>query len=126
MSLGFMIYLITLLDSFNQTLNIVFWVLFIVMGCWAIALSASGNWYDAKLAPCFKKYFFKSLKIMVSCMILITLIPSESTMAAMYLVPRIVENKDIQQVPANAAKLLNLGLEKFVGDLEKKAVGDGK
>lgn len=52
--------------------------------------------------------------------------PSSSTLAAMYLVPRIVENKDMQQIPANAAKLLNLGLEKFVGDLEKKAMGDCK
>jgi len=54
---------------------------------------------------------------------LFVLSPSSSTLAAMYLVPRIVENKDMQQIPANAAKLLNLGLEKFVGDLEKKAVG---
>jgi hypothetical protein len=43
--------------------------------------------------------------------------PSSSTLAAMYLVPKIVENKNIQKIPDNIAKALNAGLDKFINNV---------
>jgi hypothetical protein len=35
----------------------------------------------------------------------------------MYLVPKIVENKNIQKIPDNIAKALNAGLDKFINNV---------
>jgi len=48
------------------------------------------------------------------------LTPSSKEIAAIYLVPKIVNNEQVQQVPENAMKVLNLKLQEWIKDLEEK------
>ena len=112
MSLSLMIYLVGLVDSLS--IGLIFLGCFVLVVAFGVVKGLIDN--DEVVSSTWLKF-----KIAIGAAVLMFLIamflPSSSTLAAMYLVPRIVENKDIQQMPANAAKLLNLGLEKFIDDL---------
>jgi hypothetical protein len=50
-------------------------------------------------------------------------IPTSKEIAAIYLIPKMVNNEDMQQIPDNAAKLLNAKLKLWMDDtleIEKK------
>lgn len=44
-------------------------------------------------------------------------IPSKSTIIAMYLIPKIAANKDMKNIPDNAAKALNVALKKYIDNI---------
>lgn len=48
------------------------------------------------------------------------LVPNSKTIAAIYLVPKIVENKQVQQVPGKVLKLLNVKLDNWIEDVVGK------
>jgi multisubunit Na+/H+ antiporter MnhE subunit len=54
------------------------------------------------------KKVFRILYIIIGLSTLIaTLTPSKETIATMVIIPKIAANKDVQQLPANVAKMLN-------------------
>jgi len=66
-----------------------------------------------------KKIMGIFLPIFIVLVLLICLLPSTKIALSMYYLPRIVNNEDIQQIPANAAKLLNEQLQEWLEDLEQ-------
>lgn len=54
--------------------------------------------------------------IFVSSILAQILTPTTKDVAAIYLVPKIVNNEDAQKLPGNAAKFLNAKLEEWVKD----------
>jgi hypothetical protein len=55
-------------------------------------------------------------------MVLACLIPTTEEMAAIYLLPKIANNEQVQQVPDKAMQLLNGKLDEWIADVrgEKK------
>ena len=49
-----------------------------------------------------------------------TFTPSSKTIAAMYLVPKIANNEQVQQIPNKALDVLNLKLDEWIKDLSKE------
>ena len=49
-----------------------------------------------------------------------TLVPSTKEFAAIYLIPKIANNEQVQKVPDNLLKLLNAKLEDWINDVGKK------
>ena len=44
--------------------------------------------------------------------------PSSKTMAAMYLMPRVVENEQVQQLPDKVLKVMNGRLDKWIDEMK--------
>lgn len=71
------------------------------------------------------KYFWRGLKICVVTVLFFLFagifIPSTKEVAAIYLIPKIANNEQVQKIPDNAAKLLNAKLEEWIdGTLKDK------
>lgn len=68
----------------------------------------------------FKYIFLSSATIVLFVGTVQTLLPSSKTIAAMIIIPKIAQNKDIQKLPANVAKTLNDAVVTWGKDLEGK------
>lgn len=64
------------------------------------------------------KYFWRGVKISIasflSLLFIGIFIPSTKEFAAIYLIPKISNNKQVQKIPDNAAQLLNAKLEAWI------------
>lgn len=105
------IYWVSMLDSFGRGAFVCFiafgllaW-LFIYVGCEEESkpLQISG----------FCCVFFAFLMLAI-CMF----IPTTKTAVAMYAVPKIANNQEIQQIPPNFAKLINKKLQEWMEDVD--------
>ena len=47
------------------------------------------------------------------------LIPTTKEYAAIYLIPKVVNNEEVQKIPDAALKLFNLKLQQWIGDMTK-------
>lgn len=100
----FYIYMIGIADNFISLFMTLFIIFIIWVGC--IALEELPKYY---------------LKIALSGCLLFGFIaavtPDSKTLAAMYLIPKLVENDGSQKIPDKALKVLNLKLDEWVKDL---------
>ena len=68
---------------------------------------------DDRVKPVTKKRNMAYLFLIISTSLSIA-IPSSKTIAAVYLVPRIAENEQLQEIPNKALKLLNGKLDEWI------------
>ena len=64
------------------------------------------------------KLFRVGVVLLVIFSILATFIPSTKEAAAIYMLPKIANNEDVQEIPANVAKILNQKLREWLDDFE--------
>jgi hypothetical protein len=46
--------------------------------------------------------------------------PSSKTISAMYLIPKMAQNKDMQEIPKKSAELLNAKLDEWIDEIKDK------
>jgi hypothetical protein len=120
---GWDIYWITRLDSIGYLLGIgglTLALLGLVIAGITLGMASDACSDEEEWKP-FKRFIKRSLGFAVFgaiSMIFNTFIPTTKEAAAIYLIPRITANEDVQQIPANAAKLLNGKLQEWIDDLE--------
>jgi magnesium-transporting ATPase (P-type) len=68
----------------------------------------------------YKKSLIASIIIVTFFSLAATFIPSTKDYAAIYLIPKIAKNEQIQKIPDNAIKLLNGKMEEWIADIGKK------
>jgi len=137
MSIGWMIYLIIKLDAIST----VFFLsaassFFFVLGLFFIPFT---NWADNKgryekkaeywKSICDKKYWKIPLVLFIVFLVLNILTPTTKEAVAIYTIPKIVANEDVQEIPGNAAKFLNTKLEQWINenvDIEIPTKGEEK
>lgn len=61
-----------------------------------------------------------TLKIFIPLVLLAGLTPSSKTIAAMYLLPRMLENQQVQAVPEKVLTILNGKLNQWINDMSKE------
>lgn len=87
-----------------------------------VAWSSVITYYETN-NTCFLKVIKWSVVIAVGSCIVNTFIPSSKTALAMYTVPPVLEavqtNKELQKLPDNAVKFVNMWLEENTKDKEK-------
>jgi len=64
-----------------------------------------------------KKWFYRTAAVVIMSSVTLILTPSSKTLAAMYLVPKIAENKTMQNLPKKLEKIVNLKLDDWIDDL---------
>lgn len=99
----FEIYLVMQMDSFC----VLFSVLFLFMGGLALASVFVVCEYDTenKRRTLFKKVLMVTATLSVVSLLLAVFIPSSKTVAAMYVVPKIVNNENVQKIPDEMLQL---------------------
>jgi hypothetical protein len=98
----------------------------------------------SEMKSCYEKYkdegrlssIIKERKIMVRCLViasisglLFVLIPDTSRAATIYLLPKIVNNENMQTLPDKVAKTLNLKMDEYINsmiDVKEKPVNNTK
>ena len=111
------IYWITRLDSIQAGCGIVLIVGMIVaffLGIGAILITIESEWDGCW--PVYKAVIRWMLIICVPAMLIGVATPSTKQAVAIYLIPKIANNEQIQQVPENALRLLNSKLEEWIQD----------
>ena len=103
------VYWLVKLDSFNLMFCIFLFVSSVVI---LAALPVSD--YDEELA---KKIFKIGVCGFLLNITFFTFIPTTKEVAAIYLIPKIANNKNVQQIPYNTARLLNEKLKEWVADM---------
>jgi cytochrome bd-type quinol oxidase subunit 2 len=123
---GFDIYLFTRLDAIRDFLIfplVIFLMSLTASGImWIIAITADEE--EEKYCGIGKKLTKLSASIVLLASLMLTFIPSTKEYAAIYLIPKVVNNEQVQQVPENALKLLNAKLQEWLKDINKE--GDKK
>jgi hypothetical protein len=116
----FMIYLISMADNILMILTVILTLII------AVAIVATLKYFidlDCRESDDVLKTDKKYMKIsFIICMIAtfaIIFIPSKKTIIAMYTIPPIVNNKEVQQLPANLLKFANDYLTKEEKDNDK-------
>lgn len=119
--MAFFIYLIYVLDNVTTFLSVVFSFLCIATAASFLKLIITPfEDFDEDSAALWWKWNRRFLKWFIIITIPATFIPSSKTVAAMYLIPKIVENKSVQQLPDKALSILNLKLDQWMDGFKKK------
>lgn len=110
------IYWITRLDIINVISGILFIIpagifLFSPLLCEAIF---DGDWGE------FWKFVRKIIAIPIIALILFIFLPNTKDAVAIYIIPKIANNEQIQKLPGNAATFLNKKFEEWIDGMIKK------
>ena len=119
------IYLISLVDKIGAMSEVVIFLGGLVGGAflffWMIGKAESCKTEEDEAIL---KRLWRCLKLAITCVICSTLIhtfvPSSKTIAAMYLIPAIVNNEHIQNSTSNALKMLEELTKEWLEDFIKK------
>ena len=112
----FEIYLISFADNFLATTVIV--MLASVLACiFALVAIETCNCEEEKSA---KKFMKKAATCFLIALGLFALVPNSKTIAAMYLVPAVVNNKHLQNSAGNALEMLEELTKKWLKDITKQ------
>ena len=116
------VYMITRLDVLNTITTVLFIAFGIVVALWLLMYPiitdlAFGD-DNKKSGNCLKKTIIVWLLLAIPTII----VPSTKEACAIYLLPKIVNNEQIQKIPNNFANLLNAKIEEWI----KETISDEK
>ena len=112
------IYLFTRIDYVINSLEVILFaaiLLGVVIACFAPIFYAEKT---------FLPTFYKVIKLLIIIFICAAgsrvVIPTQTEVAAIYLVPKIVNNESVQKIPENVAKLLEVKLNQWIEESIKE------
>lgn len=120
MNLALMIYLIGVIDEIGAcfVFLLIFLGLFIVIGTIYLVVNDS-----FKIAAEEKKLKDKIKTSIIYFIIILTFtsfIPNSKTIAAMYLVPKLINNEELKKIPDKALTLINGKFDEWINNLTDK------
>ena len=128
MNIAFIIYLIDVVHNIENLAEVALFVSSLVIAVAILIFINERNSYDTDenlvaVARKSMKYAFITILIVVPLMLFI---PSKSTMVAMYVVPKVVNNETIQGISDNSLELLNELTKKWLHDAKEAYVNTKK
>lgn len=73
---------------------------------------------DDKVKVRFIKWIKRSLALIAASVLIASIVPNTKEAAVIYLLPKIANNEQVQNVPENFVKLLNTKMEAWIADFE--------
>jgi len=111
------IYWITRLDS----LGILLAIISVVLGCVLFTTGILGGIEDYFTASVnFRKWFVRGTVMFSVSLSLLVFVPTTTEVAAIYMIPKIANNEQVQKLPDNAMKFINGKFEEWISDMTKK------
>lgn len=85
-----------------------------------IALGCMGAIFDDEIGQMFHRQLRKSIIVGLICFALTALIPSKKEAFTIYMIPKIVNNQQIKELPENALKYLNTYFKEEIKEFTKE------
>lgn len=120
------IYWITRLDGLNFFVGVIAVISIITATTLLIIRIASDDYFpwEHKFIKTWFRPMFTAVIVAVMCIVISIFVPSTKEAVAIYMIPKIVNNEQVQKLPDNAMKFLNGKLEEWIAgmssSLEKK------
>lgn len=113
------VYWITRLDSMSVLFTVIFLTLLIVGGVVLLVgtIETDGQWIKV---PGLRKFAIIGVSIFLFAGLGSMLLPSTKEAIAIYALPKIVNNEQVQQIPENAVNLINEQMKAWLDDLRGK------
>lgn len=126
----FEVYMIMQLDSLISLFKGFAWaagilgVMFFAFGliCWASSIEEEDQGIILG-RKCFKFTTWVCVPALLFCMVTSTLLPNTKTIAAMYLVPTVINNEQVQKLPEDLLKLFRGLIKDWTPKIEEKEGG---
>jgi hypothetical protein len=112
---GWEIYWITRLDAILVVFGTLAALFLIALLCFALIAGAEGCRGET-----YKRWIFRLALPAIVFVIITALIPSTKTAVAIYVIPKIANNEQVQKLPDNAVKFLNTKLEAWINETLKE------
>ena len=104
-----LIYWLTRLTALKVSLGI-------MLGVPAVVLLTQFFWFAIEERQMPRRSVIWLAIFSVLFLVSVTFIPSTKEACAIYLIPKIANNEDVQKIPANVAKILNAQLEEWIDE----------
>lgn len=115
----FQLYLLTRLDAFSQTFNVLSWGTFILTLITAVfGLFHKAQIYDISFEEAFKATKYSAIVFCIICFIS-CLIPNKKDMALIVAGKWATNSAEMQKLPENVVKVTNKFLEEYLKDDKK-------
>ncbi len=121
---GWDIYWITRLDHLQWALSLAFGILIIVSVVWWIIIEIRR--VEDECTRVDGWFAVISMTLLPVLLFGLVFTPSTKEMAAIYLLPKIVNNEKVQNIPDKALQLLNAKLDQWVKETLSKKKEEGK
>jgi hypothetical protein len=112
------VYWITRLDAIGIVLGI-FVTIFTVLSIFAWIPTITDDF-----VPEIKRFYKLAVVVLIVSLLGFAFIPSTKEAAAIYMIPKIVNNEQVQKLPDNAMKFLNGKFEEWINDMADKKKAD--
>jgi heme/copper-type cytochrome/quinol oxidase subunit 2 len=116
MNLGLMIYLMDVVDN----IDLLFFIIAVIFMLFVIILSVGLLADDGLKWTEYKKIYTISFIAMCIFIVLVIIIPSSKTLAAMYLLPKMNSNEQIQEMPSKVLTIFNAKLDEWINNVAGK------
>lgn len=105
-------------------LNVIFNMSFplivgIVVSIFIIVIGTLGKFSEDDFCKYVAKFVKPATITFVICIFLITIIPSKREALAIYIIPKIINNQQVHELPINALNYLNVFFKKELEELEE-------
>lgn len=118
--MSFLIYLLSVVDNLLDASNILI-ALSIVAIVVSMGLTCGGKVNEEEWAIDGAKRIRRiSIPVLIVAFLVAVFVPSSKTLAAMYLVPKIVNNEKVQDITGKAANVFELKLDEWIKDLSEE------
>lgn len=96
-----------------------FLVLPIIASACLVLLGVIGKIVDDNIGKIFNSYMKPAMITLVICVLFAVLIPTKKEALAIYMIPKIINNQQMQELPDNALKYLNVFFKKEISEITK-------
>jgi len=115
------VYWITRLDGIGLGLPLVFITAIFVVIAWIIAMSAGSMWEDnEEKRPKYLRFLYAAIGVGALALTVGLFVPTTKEAVAIYMIPKIANNEQVQKLPDNAMKFLNGKFEEWIDDMAGK------
>jgi hypothetical protein len=122
MSIQFAIYLVGIVDGvldFSIGVLIISAIIAPFTTAAVVAFTCDGHESDIRAAKLVKPWRNLAIVALILSSLITIFSPRSGTLAAMYMVPKIVENKQLTAVPDKVLKVMNAKLDSWLEDITK-------
>ena len=116
--MAWIIYLFGVLDNLQYVLIPIFVLSAIVILICALYSTSFELGLDESERKAISKTRSLFTKVLCAALLLAIFVPDSKTVAAMYLIPKISENKQLNQIPDKVLNILNKKLDDWVTELQ--------
>ena len=115
------VYWITRLDGIGFLCMTMFLVALAAVVVWCFVMGPAEMWqYNKEKHPQYLRLLYAAIASGLLVLTIGTFIPTTKEAVAIYMIPKIANNEQIQQLPDNAMKFLNGKFEEWIGDMAGK------